>query len=286
MRTSFEAELQREVSREGHELDAESARRQLSMQQHGSNAAIGVIAGSDSADRPGSASAAGRAPTGSSSSNSDGGTAGIGGGSSYGCASSGLQQRQMPGTSVKWAPGVGVVPADREDAAAAATLGVPVRSRSSSTLSSAGASGGNIAALNPASVEARVAAKPQESRSTAGRAVEAEESSTAAVVTGTPRAAQQQQQQQQGSPQGGLVQGLWDTALMSYLQRDTALLEGITGKGHHVHITMAGHVLCDVATCWQQRHSASWIIGRSRWRSHGVLSVQAACVCNAAEHQN
>jgi hypothetical protein len=28
------------------------------------------------------------------------------------------------------------------------------------------------------------------------------------------------------------VKGLWDTALMSYLQRDTALLEGITGEGH------------------------------------------------------
>jgi hypothetical protein len=259
VRASFEEELQRELSREGQQLKAESASRQMSMQQHGSDAAIGAIIGIHAGGN--NAASASRL----SGPNISTGIAGDTGGSSTTSSAQQQQQQQqqqqrhaMLGTSVQLVPGVGVVPADREDgAAAAATLGMPVRSRSSGALSSRGASSGNVAALAPpaagdgdaaavagtvadaAAVAGTVADPLEPEAAVADDAIADEHSSTsrasaaaAGIAVGTGSA----NEQQQGSPQAGLVKGLWDTALMSYLQRDTALLEGITGGTHHLPV--------------------------------------------------
>ncbi|KAF6261638.1 hypothetical protein COO60DRAFT_743512 [Scenedesmus sp. NREL 46B-D3] len=217
VRQSFEEELRRELSQEGRQLAAESASRQLSTQQHGSDAAIGAMVSSNGRGMPGSAREVGRAAGGSGSTLEG---AGRGGARVPGPCSP--QQRQLVGTSVLLVPGVGVVPAEKGAAAsAAATLGVPLRSTLGGTSSS------DTAALDP---DAAVAADPWEQQAAAAHHAAAAEDSSTAV--GRVSLGEQQQQQQQGvSPRGGLVEGLWDSALMSYLQRDTALLEGITGKG-------------------------------------------------------
>jgi hypothetical protein len=171
-----------------------------------------------------------------SSTSSSTGVAGDTGGSSY--SSAPQQPPVLSGTSVQWAPGVGVVPAVRQDAAAAATLGVAVRSGSSGDLSSSGAGSGHVAAPAPVAADPVPAAAgtvedPREPEAAVADATAAEQSSVAGPsVAADSAAGTERASGQQGSPQAGLVKGLWDTALMSYLQRDTALLEGITGGTH------------------------------------------------------
>jgi hypothetical protein len=233
VRASFEEELQRELSGEGQQLEAESASRQMSMQQHGSDAAIGAIisihGGSTDAASASAASRVGRLSGASIVT----GIAGDTGGGSVTSVSAQQQRHIMPGTSVQWVPGAGVVPADREDAAAAATLGVPIRSRrSSSTLSSSGNTAAPApAAADPAAAAGTVADPREPEAAVADDVVAAEHSSTSSTsaAADTAAGAGRASEQQQGSPQAGPVKELWDTALMSYLQRDTALLEGITG---------------------------------------------------------
>jgi hypothetical protein len=245
VRASFEEELQREFSREGQQLEAESASRQMLMQQHGSDAAIGAIIGIHAGGN--NTASASRLP-GSNISTS---ITGHDGDSSITSSAQQQQQRHaMYGTSVQLVPGVGVVPAERSDgAAAAATLGMPVRSRSSNTLSSRGASSGNVAALAPAAADdgdaaavAGTVADPREPEAAVADDAIADEHSTtsraSAAAADIAAATDRATEQPQGRPQAGLVKGLWDTALMSYLQRDTALLEGITGGTRDLFIVV------------------------------------------------